>query len=262
MTTPPITFITLNGIRIAHTIAGEGKSLVLLHGWGANIGLVWPLAEKLAPLGYRVYALDLPGFGQSADPPAAWTVQDYARLVVAYLDAQHLERVLLFGHSFGGRLSLILGSEYAERINKMVLADSAGVRTPPPLFTRFRLNTYKAIRDGLYRVGAKSLADTLRNVYNTRYGSADFQQVLGVMRETFVNVVNEDLLPYAARVKSPTLLFWGDKDEDTPLWQGRLLEKTIPDAGLVVHRGAGHYSYLDCLAETVRVMDYFFKQVE
>jgi pimeloyl-ACP methyl ester carboxylesterase len=75
-------------------------------------------------------------------------------------------------------------------------------------------------------------------------------------------VVNEDLLPYAARVTVPTLLFWGDQDKDTPLWQGELLEKTIPDAGLIVHKGAGHYSYLDRLADTVRVMDYFFKSDE
>jgi pimeloyl-ACP methyl ester carboxylesterase len=53
---------------------------------------------------------------------------------------------------------------------------------------------------------------------------------------------------------------WGDQDQDTPLWQGQLLEKTIPDAGLVVWEGAGHYSYLDRLPDTVRVIDHFFKQ--
>ena len=79
------------------------------------------------------------------------------------------------------------------------------------------------------------------------------------MRETFVKVVNEDLLPFAARVKPSTLLFWGDQDEDTPLAQGQLLEKTIPDAGLVVWEGAGHYSYLERAADTAQVMDHFFK---
>ena len=80
------------------------------------------------------------------------------------------------------------------------------------------------------------------------------------MRETFVKVVNEDLRPYAKRVKPSTLLFWGDKDEDTPLWQGRELENLIPDAGLVVYAGAGHYSYLERLNETVNTVDYFFRQ--
>ncbi len=62
------------------------------------------------------------------------------------------------------------------------------------------------------------------------------------------------------RVQASTLLFWGDKDEDTPLWQGRELEALIPDAGLIVYEGAGHYSYLERLADTVKTLDYFLKQ--
>ena len=79
------------------------------------------------------------------------------------------------------------------------------------------------------------------------------------MRETFVKVVNEDLLLYAAQVKPSTLLFWCDQDTETPLSQAQLLEKTIPDAGLVVWEGSGHYSYLERVADTARVMDHFFK---
>lgn len=251
----------INTISTRHAVVGEtGDPVLLLHGWGANLELVLPLAERLAKLGYRVYAPDMPGFGQTAPPPAAWTVFDYAAWVLAYMDSQQLDQVYLFGHSFGGRLSLILGADHPERFRKIVLADSAGVREPAPLLTRLRLASYKTVRDGLRGVGLKSVADQLQSWYARRYGSADYQQVSGVMRATFVNVVNEDLLPYAARVKLSTLLIWGDQDQDTPLRQAKLLEKTIPDAGLVVWEGAGHYSYLDRLDETVKVMDYFFKQ--
>jgi pimeloyl-ACP methyl ester carboxylesterase len=122
------------------------------------------------------------------------------------------------------------------------------------------LTTYKAIRDIMNTIGLKSLAENLRERYNKRYGSSDFQQVSGVMRDTFVKVVNQDLLDYAARITVSTLLFWGENDTDTPLWMGQKLEQTIPDAGLVVHKGAGHYAYLDKLTDTARVIDYFFKQ--
>lgn len=259
MAQPPFSSITINGLTVNHAVAGEGQPLLLLHGWGAHIALVWPLAQAMIPLGYRVYALDMPGFGQTPPPPVAWTVYDYARFVVAYLDAQALEQVDVFGHSFGGRLGLILGSDHAARVRKMALADAAGLKPPTPWSVALRLKVYKGIRDGLYRIGAKTLADTLRNAYNRRYGSTDFQQVSGVMRETFVKVVNEDLRDHARRVQTPTLLFWGDQDQDTPLSQGQMLEKLIPDAGLIVHKGAGHYSYLDALPDTVRVLDYFLK---
>lgn len=258
MAQPPISFVEIDGIRTAQVIVGEGKPILLLHGWGANIGLVWPLAERLAMLGYKVYSLDLPGFGQTSPSSTAWSVHDYVKFVLAYLDHHQLDKVYLFGHSFGGRLSLVLGAEHDNRIIKMALADSAGVRSKPSAQNQFRLKAYRFFLNGLNTIGLKSQAENLRKWYSNRYGSADYKAAQGIMRETFVKVVNEDLLPYAAQVKPSTLLFWGDQDMDTPLSQGQLLEKTIPDAGMVIWEGAGHYSYLDRLADTVRVMDHFF----
>lgn len=252
--------IELAGVKINQFAAGEGLPVLLLHGWGANIGLVWPLAERLVTLGYKVYAPDMPGFGESENPPAAWSVHDYVNLVLAYLDYHHLDQVYLFGHSFGGRLSLVLGAEHADRIIKMALADSAGIRGKASTSGQIRLKTFRLVQNSLRAIGMSSQADRLRDWYTDKYGSADYKAAKGVMRETFVKVVNEDLLPFAARVKPSTLLFWGELDEDTPLWHGQLLEKTIPDAGLVVWEGAGHYSYLERLADTARVMDHFFKQ--
>ncbi len=265
-----VSFTEIAGIRTAELIlkASRGVQLnahpicpiLMLHGWGANLKLMQPLAERLYALGYAVYCFDFPGFGASDPPPTAWSVADYAKFVIAYIDAHGLDRVSVFGHSFGGRVSLILGAEYPARIAKIALADAAGVPQKKSGSADVRLKTYKAIRDGLYGVGAKGIADQLRGWYNRRYGSADFQAASGVMRETFVKVVNEDLRPYASRIQAPTLLFWGDQDEDTPLWQGRELEALIPDAGLIVYEGAGHYSYLERLADTARTLDYFLKQ--
>lgn len=260
MTDYDYTTIQINNITIAETIIGSGTPILFLHGWGANIGLITPLAERLASKGYQCFVLDMPGFGASDDPLIAWTVYDYATFIIDYLDHHNLEKVHLFGHSFGGRLGLILGSKYSHRLHKMTLSDAAGIKQKTPLWLQWRLNIYKAIRDSLYNVGLKQLADRLRTAYNKRYGSSDFQQVSGVMRQTFINVINEDLRPLASQVSVSTLLFWGDQDEDTPLWMGKILEQDIPDAGLVIHEGAGHYAYLEKVVNTADVMDYFFKQ--
>jgi pimeloyl-ACP methyl ester carboxylesterase len=255
----PRQIVTIHQQSIAYATQGSGQPIVFLHGWGANIDLVWQLAQGIAPKGYQVWALDLPSFGDSPEPPSAWTVFDYAQLVIAFMDYHKLDKVNLFGHSFGGRLSLILGAEHPELIHKMALADTAGIRPQIPVTTQIRTNLYKSIRDGLNTIGLKSLSDELRQKYNARYGSADFNSVSGVMRQTFINVINQDLLDYAKRVQAPTLLFWGDQDTDTPLWMGQTLEKEMPDAGLVVYEGAGHYSYLERLTQTIQTMDYFFK---
>jgi pimeloyl-ACP methyl ester carboxylesterase len=253
------TFIEVQGIRTAQAVVGEGMPVLMLHGWGAHLGLMWPLAERLAPLGYRICLPDLPGFGQSELPPNGWSVHDYVGFVNAYLDHHALDAVYVVGHSFGGRLGLVLGAEHPERIVKMALANSAGVRPKPSRRGQIRLGAYRFARSSLNTLGLRHVANRLNAWYVDRYGSPDYKAAQGVMRETFVKVVNEDLLPYAARVKPSTLLLWGDQDDDTPLWQGQLLEETIPDAGLVVFEGAGHYSYLDRLGETVRILDHFFK---
>lgn len=261
MKTPEPQFLDINGIRTAHLVAQPkegGEAVLALHGWGADSALMYPVGERLAPLGYRVFMPDLPGFGQSALPPTTWGVGDYAAFVQAYMDANQLEQVFLIGHSFGGRLGLVLGAEVSGRIRKMALADSAGVPPKRSLSSRARLALYKGIRGGLNKIGLKATANRLSTWYSNRYGSADYKSA-GALRETFVRVVNEDLLPYAARVACPTLLFWGEKDDDTPLWQGKVLEKTIPDAGLIVYPGAGHYSYLEHLGEFIKVVDYFFR---
>ena len=258
----PITRIKINNITISQAISGDenSPSILILHGWGANISLVWSLAQGIAKHGYRVFTLDMPGFGDSDDPPESWTIFDYTKFIIAYLDYHQLEKIHLFGHSFGGRIGLILGADQANRIHKMVLADSAGIRPKIPFMTQLRTRTYKSIRSVLETIGLNSLSHTLRKHYNARYGSVDFKAISGIMRETFVNVINQDLLDHASRVRVPTVLIWGENDEDTPLWMGKKLEQTIPDAGLVTYPNSGHYSYLENLSQTIRVMDALFKQ--
>lgn len=248
--------LTVNGLKTSVQISGEGPVVLLLHGWGGSIQSMAPVAQRLK--GFETHVLDLPGFGDTAAPPAPWGVLDYARWVIAYMDRSGIEQAHLIGHSFGGRISLILGSDYAQRVNKIVLSNSAGVRLPPPLNIRF----YYLVRRVLFTVlslpGLGGLKAQLREYFRQKYGSADYLSA-GPLVETFKLVIAEDLLPYARRVKAPTLLFWGDQDEDTPLKAGRILEEAIPDAGLIVYEGAGHFAYLERLGDFVRVIEHFFK---
>ena len=258
--TPPTQTQQIQGIPTTHVVAGDvnAPAIVMLHGWGSNLKLVWPLAENLAEKGYRVYVPDMPGFGETALPPETWTVHDYASWVLAYMEANNIQQAHLFGHSFGGRLSIVLSAEHPERFTKVVLCDAAGVKPATPWYRQLPVVLYKLVEGVL---GDIPLVQRLRDKYRASVGSADYLQA-GELKDTFLAVIAEDLLPFAPKITQPTLLVWGSNDTDTPLWQAKQLETAIPDAGLVVFPGAGHYSYLDALPDATRVIDYFFSHDE
>ena len=251
--------IAIDGIDIRQAVIGEGAPVLMVHGWGANIETLLPLATRLSRLGYRCLMLDLPGFGESAEPRQGWAVRDYVEFCLAFLDSHDLPCVHYFGHSLGGRIGLMLAADHPQRIDKMTLSNSAGIKLEPSLGQRLRLGLYRRARSSLNALGAKSSAESLRSYYNQRYGSADFVGASPIMRETLVKIVEQDLLAYARRAAIPTVLIWGDADEETPLWMGRTLEDTLPDAALIVHPGAGHYAYLDFPERTASIMDALFR---
>jgi pimeloyl-ACP methyl ester carboxylesterase len=256
---PSTDIVPLGDVPLHVWSEGSGPPVLLLHGWGASSALLRPLAEKLAAHGFAVHVPDLPGFGDTPPPGEAWTIYQYADLVADYVKRANIAPCAAFGHSFGGRICLVLSAAQPHLFTKVILANSAGLRPQLPRRVRWRTTLYRAARTALERAGAHSFAAWLRARYNARYGSADFQAVSGAMRQTFLNVIHEDLAAFAPRIPHPTLLIWGDQDADTPLWMGQKLESLIPDAGLVVHHGAGHYSYLDRLEETVIIVNHFLK---
>jgi len=253
---PPIVMRTIAGLRTGTCVTGSGRPVVALHGWGGSVQSFWPVAEPLGGAGFAVHLLDLPGFGHSDPPPAPWGVADYMRFVLAYLDASDLPRVALLGHSFGGRIGLVLAAQHPDRVSRMVLANSAGLRTPLSLKQQARSILARAVRQTLDWAHLTSARERLQASYNRRYASEDYLSA-GPLRETFLRVISEDLTPYAVQVQAPTVLIWGDRDADTPLWQGRKLEQLIPDAGLIVFEGAGHFSYLERPNDFLRIVAHF-----
>ncbi len=241
----------------ADALAAGAEPVVLLHGWGASVQTMQPIYDYLAPR-YRVYALDFPGCGGSDQPPVAWGVADYVQFVLDWLDALQLSRVTFIGHSHGGRVSLALAARHPERVKRLILVDSAGIRAPRDFRYYRRVYFYKAARRVIALPGIRRWQTPLRKRLMQLLGSEDYGSVTpGVMQGTFIKLVNEDLRPILKSIKASTLLIWGENDQDTPVSDGKLMEQTIPDAGLVILKGAGHFSYLDCFPQFCAVISSF-----
>jgi pimeloyl-ACP methyl ester carboxylesterase len=233
-------------VRYVRRKAGDAAPgdlpIVILHGWGAHIEAVGPILAALEG-GSDVIALDLPGFGESDPPEQAWDVDAYARFMIHFLDELAVDRAHLVGHSHGGRVSIALAADEADRVGRLLLVDSAGI--PPKRGWRYRRRVAVA---KLGRVVAKvggGPGRRLQERMRARVASRDYLEASETMRGTFRAVIASDVTDRLPRVQASTLLVWGDQDDDTPLWMGQRMEELIPDAGLVVLEGAGHYSYAD-----------------
>jgi pimeloyl-ACP methyl ester carboxylesterase len=170
-------------------------------------------------------------------------VDAYERFLVDFLDELGVERAHLVGHSHGGRVSIALAAAHPERVGRLLLIDSAGLRPKRGWRYRRRVAVAKLGR-AVARVGGapgRRLQERMRR----RVASRDYLEASEAMRGTFRALVAADLTERLPRIAAPTLLVWGERDDDTPLWMAHRMEELIPDAGLVVLEGAGHYSYAD-----------------
>ncbi len=234
----------VDGLKIYYEAIGKGEPIVLLHGWGVDTNVMRPIIRMLQDYGKsQVYALDFPGFGLSELPEDSWDLNQYVSFVVHFFDLFHLQCVDVLGHSFGGRVAIKLAKEYPERVKRLILVDSAGIRPKRTLRYHVRVGSVKFLR---------TLTSIIPNTYLkkgvTRFilslGSQDYQKA-GELRKTFVKVVNEDLRPLLPFIRNPTLIIWGDKDLETPLSDGLLMKQFIPNSRLEVLNGSGHFPFID-----------------
>ena len=215
--------------------------LVLLHGWGQTAAALLPLGRLLAHA-YQIHAIDLPGFGGSPQPETDWDTVEYALHLREHLQAMGLERVHLLGHSFGGRVGMRLASAHPGQVAGLILMDAAGLPARRSLTKRIRSRYIRLLGkaagwlDGLFSSDFKSM-------FRERYGSRDYKAA-GALRGILVKTVNEDQTGQVRAIRSPTLILWGEQDDQTPVEMAGRLHALINDSRLVVLPGRGHFPYL------------------
>ena len=216
-------------------------SLIYLHGWGQNIEMMMPIAKPFTDK-YNVLVIDLPGFGSSSEPKEAWTLYDYADMVESFVKELKLTNPILIGHSFGGKISICYALKY--KVKKLILLASPYDRKISK--PTFKMKVFKVLKK-----------TPLANIAKKHMGSTDYRNASDKMRQVLVKHVNLDLKEEVKKIKCPTLLIWGTNDEAVDYNDAVVLEKLIPDCGLVTYEGCTHYAYLERLNQTINVIDSF-----
>lgn len=248
--------IGLEGLTVRMEVTGEGRPLILMHGWGCDHTTVRSIAATAA-MTHTVYNIDFPGFGGSQEPAEVWGVERYTRLIEELVVKEGLERPVLVGHSFGGRVAILYASR--NEVDKVVLVDAAGIKPSRSLGYYLKVYSFKAAKRFWQLVLGKEKAQKRIDAMRARRGSGDYAAASPMMRRILSKVVNEDLTDRLHMIEAPTLLVWGENDTATPMADARKMAKLIPDAGLVSFPGCGHYSFLDNPGQFRAVLSSFLK---
>jgi pimeloyl-ACP methyl ester carboxylesterase len=224
--------------------------VVILHGWGSSAAIMEPVARALSDA-WRVYNVDLPGHGAAPEPDEPMDLADHAATVATLIREVAPAGAAILGHSNGGRIALYLASDESTRAvaSRLVLVSPSGIRrrrTAVYWLRRVTAATLKAPFRILPRVVRDFGLDWLRHSLVWRLlGSSDYRNLEGVMRETFVRLVNAYLEDRLDRIECPVLIFRGDRDDAVTADQMERLVRGLPDAGLVPLVDAGHYGFLE-----------------
>lgn len=248
--------IELEGLRVRMEVTGEGRPLILMHGWGCDHTTVRSIAATAAQT-HTVYNMDFPGFGGSQEPAEVWGVELYTRLIEDLVRKEGLERPVLIGHSFGGRVSILYASR--NEVDKVVLVDAAGIKPKRSLKYYLKVYSFKAGKRFWELLLGKEKAQERVDRMRAKRGSSDYAGASPMMRRILSKVVNEDLTDRLPLISAPTLLIWGENDTATPIADAKKMSRLIPGSGLVSFLGCGHYSFLDNPIQFRAVLSSFLK---
>ncbi|NMC68348.1 MAG: alpha/beta hydrolase [Spirochaetales bacterium] len=239
---------------------GKGKKVLLLHGWQSNSNSFKIVFEYLIK-NFDVIAIDFPGFGNSPNPPLDWGIYEYANIVYNFIKYHNFYPCSLIGHSFGGRVALILGSNFPEIIDKIILVDSAGIKPKRKIKYYYKIYRYKILKYftkfycKFFNKDFESLILRVKQKLKIK-GSLDYENSKE-LKNIFIKVVNQDLSKEAKKITKPTLIVWGENDKETPLYMAKKLNKYIKDSGIVLLENAGHYSFLEQFNKFISAVNYF-----
>ena len=253
--------IVIDGYNICYKITGEGEdTAVMLQGWGTDLGVYDSVADSICEK-YRFVQFDFPGFGGSDEPREAWNVDAYADFFCKFMEALQIKKASLIGHSYGGRVIIKLAARKSLpfEIDRIVLIDSAGILPKKTFSQKVKIRKYKILKKILNLKVVYALFPELIDDWRSRQGSADYRSATPMMRQCLVMAVNEDLTELLPAIRQDTLLIWGDRDTATPIGDAKLMEEKIPNSGLAVLAGTGHFSFLEQPAQFRSIMRSYFE---
>lgn len=248
----------INNLNINYIKKGTGRTALILPGWGTTIDTYMPLINSMSNYS-NVYCIDMPGFGNSDKLTTPWNIDNYVKFIIDFITNQNIQELDLIGHSNGGRIIIKLMNQKSLnfKVNKIILIGSAGIVHKKTLIQKTKIKICKLGKKILESKPFKFIFPNIISSLKNRIGSEDYKNANPIMKQTLVQLVNEDLRELLPNINVPTLLLWGTNDTATPVSDAEIMEKLIPDSGLVKIENCTHYVFLEQTEYVNRIISTF-----
>jgi 4,5:9,10-diseco-3-hydroxy-5,9,17-trioxoandrosta-1(10),2-diene-4-oate hydrolase len=256
--------VRVGGINTHYVVAGDGRPLLLFHGLGASV-VTW--RDNIGPLSkaFRVYAVDLPGHGDSDKPDIDYATDTMVQFVKDFIESLNLERPAIIGSSVGGALALMTALRHPDLVSGLVLVDSASLGRELSLYIRLVSIPWlgeflESSRVGgtkfmLYKVfhDPEFVTQELREeLHRSRNMPGAKEAVVRVIRNA-VNLMGIRkqyvLVSELNRLAAPMMVVWGAQDQIIPVSHAYRASEAVPDARLHVFDQCGHWSHMEKASE-------------
>ena len=227
---------TINGIKTNYLFFGKGQPFIILHGWNSGSDRWLVEAKKIAEKGFLVIVPDLPGFGESDKLQYPWRVNDYLKWFEDFLAELKIDNFYLLGYSFGGAVAAKVAIKYPQRVQKLFLVAAAVIR---------KKTTQKDTLAGAAKIikffqFLPFYALFRKAVYKFIIRKSDYVYTEGVMKETYLNVISDDVSYKLSFIKVPTVIIWGDQDQSVPIENAHEINRKVKNSKIVIIPGADH----------------------
>jgi len=251
--------ILIDGLKINYKIAGQGPAILILHGWGGSSDSWISVQEILAKEGFKVICPDFPGFGKSETPFEPWGVKEYSKFVLNLTKILELQKFFLLGHSFGGRVAIKFSVLYPEKIKSLILCNSAGIKQKWGFREKFIFRLSKLGNAIFTFPPLKRFKNKFRNLFYIFLRHKDYAKVEGTMRKIFKKVLTEDLLKDLPRIKTRTLIIWGESDKLVPVKYAHIFKEKIESSKLEILPKIGHSPHLEVPEKLAKIIIQFLR---
>ena len=253
-------FLTVDGIKTHYLVAGEGPPLLLVHGLGASV-VTW--RDNIGPLSeaFRVYAIDLPGHGDTDKPDIDYATDYVLNFLVRFVEALGLRQVAVIGNSVGGALGQMMALRFPHLVSGLVLVDSASLGREISIYVRLtslpflgeflersKLGGARFILHNSFHDQSFVTEELVGELHRSRLMPGARQAVVRVIRNT-VNLrgVRKEyvLVDQLKRLRVPMMVVWGAQDRVLPVSHAYRASERASNARLHVFEQCGHWAHME-----------------